>query len=582
MASYKIAVVNEADRPMKGVPVEAIRLATLTISSTVNTDDAGQAIFTGLAGPHWFRPLSRRVTTKVGGRTYTGKVKVQVVAMGESMNVDYVVDSNGMGSHDTLFGSSGALQAALDAGGKQTIWLCATHTEPNLTAAFALGAQVVTKIITIWGPPEQRQQLTANAANPGMFSYTKDTDVHLIFINISFDVDGGAAIDIFSEVEGGTGIARLKFTFDNCQFNAIASVQHSTLNAGLSSGDKLLNHCVGTIESFIVSSAQSGTGGNIFIIDCDISWEKELSNLGNYAGSWSHSYFVRGGVHTVTATNGWFLWGNTLAASFHDLIIKYTAVGGTLFKQSSSKQIGEWAIFQNLFIISSRVDNRIIHFDSWASASPNEDAIVIDGVFIRASTSAGTPVNAIEIAEADSPDVYLGMIGCAGDWSACYVGPKSAGSGSSDHGLLSGVGDDDHTQYVLLVGRSGGQVVIGGIDAGEDFTIQSTSHATRGSIFLGSSSKFELNETTGQLLLPTVGNGAGIVIGGDTQWYRASANVIATPDTLRIGADLNHDGSNVGFYGTSPIAQAILATGAGRTVDEVITALQNLGLVKQT
>lgn len=38
---------------------------------------------------------------------------------------------------------------------------------------------------------------------------------------------------------------------------------------------------------------------------------------------------------------------------------------------------------------------------------------------------------------------------------------------------------------------------------------------------------------------------------------------------------------NVGFYGTTPIAQQTLATGASHTVDDVITALQNLGLVKQ-
>ena len=37
----------------------------------------------------------------------------------------------------------------------------------------------------------------------------------------------------------------------------------------------------------------------------------------------------------------------------------------------------------------------------------------------------------------------------------------------------------------------------------------------------------------------------------------------------------------MGFYGTTSIAQAVLATGAGATVDNVITALQNLGLVKQ-
>lgn len=40
--------------------------------------------------------------------------------------------------------------------------------------------------------------------------------------------------------------------------------------------------------------------------------------------------------------------------------------------------------------------------------------------------------------------------------------------------------------------------------------------------------------------------------------------------------------TDLGFYATSPVAQQVLATGAGKTVDNVITALQNLGLVKQS
>ncbi len=41
-------------------------------------------------------------------------------------------------------------------------------------------------------------------------------------------------------------------------------------------------------------------------------------------------------------------------------------------------------------------------------------------------------------------------------------------------------------------------------------------------------------------------------------------------------------GVRLGFYGVTPVARAVLATGAGHTVDDVITALQNLGLVKQS
>lgn len=60
------------------------------------------------------------------------------------------------------------------------------------------------------------------------------------------------------------------------------------------------------------------------------------------------------------------------------------------------------------------------------------------------------------------------------------------GSGVTDHGALTGLSDDDHSIYALLLGRATGQTVIGGIAAGEDLKLQSTSHATRGSIFFGS------------------------------------------------------------------------------------------------
>lgn len=47
-------------------------------------------------------------------------------------------------------------------------------------------------------------------------------------------------------------------------------------------------------------------------------------------------------------------------------------------------------------------------------------------------------------------------------------------------------------------------------------------------------------------------------------------------------ASIAGSGKNLGFYGVTPISRATLATGASHTVDDVITALQNLGLVKQS
>ena len=53
-----------------------------------------------------------------------------------------------------------------------------------------------------------------------------------------------------------------------------------------------------------------------------------------------------------------------------------------------------------------------------------------------------------------------------------------------DHGLILGLGDDDHTQYALLAGRSGGQTFIGGTAANDDLILTSTSNVTKGDIIV--------------------------------------------------------------------------------------------------
>lgn len=66
-----------------------------------------------------------------------------------------------------------------------------------------------------------------------------------------------------------------------------------------------------------------------------------------------------------------------------------------------------------------------------------------------------------------------------------------------DHGSTGGLTDDDHAQYALLVGRSGGQTIKGGTASGDDMTLMSTAHATKGNIFFGSSTYDEVNNRLG-------------------------------------------------------------------------------------
>jgi len=57
-------------------------------------------------------------------------------------------------------------------------------------------------------------------------------------------------------------------------------------------------------------------------------------------------------------------------------------------------------------------------------------------------------------------------------------------SGSDDHGALTGLSDDDHPQYLLLAGRSGGQTAIGGTGAGDNLVLTASSNADEGLIIL--------------------------------------------------------------------------------------------------
>lgn len=60
----------------------------------------------------------------------------------------------------------------------------------------------------------------------------------------------------------------------------------------------------------------------------------------------------------------------------------------------------------------------------------------------------------------------------------------------TDHGGLSGLADDDHTQYAAVAGRAGGQTIQGGTAASEDLTLESTAHATKGKVVVKANSPF--------------------------------------------------------------------------------------------
>lgn len=98
-------------------------------------------------------------------------------------------------------------------------------------------------------------------------------------------------------------------------------------------------------------------------------------------------------------------------------------------------------------------------------------------------------------------------------------------SASDAHSSLTGLTTgDDHTQYVKLAGRSGGQTLIGGTDAGNDLTLQSTSNGTKGSIIIGTSvydevnNRLSINNTSPQCSLHVGENSLSLNVFADSNY----------------------------------------------------------------
>lgn len=88
-----------------------------------------------------------------------------------------------------------------------------------------------------------------------------------------------------------------------------------------------------------------------------------------------------------------------------------------------------------------------------------------------------------------------------------------------------------------------------------------------------------------KLLAPTIGAGSASLTEAATL-YVAGAPLGGTNryavHVAQGDIKLTDSASKIGFFGKTPIAQPLLATGAGHTVDDVITVLQALGLCKQS
>ena len=263
--SYRVAATNENWAPLSGVQIEATNLTTLKPDDVQRTGLDGVAEFTGLpAGPHFFRVRARRVSTAVGGRTYTGLIRLQVVAMGNQGIVKhYVVDANGMGTHTTV---QAAVTAALAASETRIVIYInpGLYTE-NITCDFAGDAAgkyiyfVAEGAVAGWEDGEYNNVVEikrSNTDNP-TFSFEGNGKVQMLGLRITGSTGGG--IEVGKEV-GDT----VYFEMDNCYVTVVSGgVFITRLNTAIDGrvSNSLLHHTSGRA---IVLSSGSGFIGWAF------------------------------------------------------------------------------------------------------------------------------------------------------------------------------------------------------------------------------------------------------------------------------------------------------------------------------
>jgi len=142
------------------------------------------------------------------------------------------------------------------------------------------------------------------------------------------------------------------------------------------------------------------------------------------------------------------------------------------------------------------------------------------------------------------------------------------------HGALSGLSNDDHTQYFLSSGRTGGQIAYGGINASENLILDSTSDVTKGKVYIaptGGNVLIGTDSTQSLFSLQVAGNvgpssTASYDLGSSSYRWRdifSSRNVYASGTvqgaTMRSYGALSADGAAT-FNGTIALGDATADT----------------------
>lgn len=245
------------------------------------------------------------------------------------------------------------------------------------------------------------------------------------------------------------------------------------------------------------------------------------------------------------------------------------------------------------FVVSSQV-NAGGYTAGLTVASPATLAQVANSTLVTIGSSASTGVIAgtasgLYLGRADAP--YSVFIGYSSGYMMTMGSDGRFGWSSS----VSGAGSALTSQDTVLT-REGAAIIQMGLDVnGPPVTQTLKSHdGITGTDVVGATLQLASGRGTGAGAVSSLIFQTPTVLGSGTTAQSLATRLTLSSAGLTIpdahdllinattGTKFGQSTSKLGFYGAAPIVQAVLATGAGATVDNVITALQNLGMVKQS
>lgn len=283
---------------------------------------------------------------------------------------------------------------------------------------------------------------------------------------------------------------------------ATGSITDST--GAISFGNENLTS-TGNISGAVMTGSTSGvfgaagdmtiTAGSITSVSGAISFGNEnLTTTGNLSGA-----VVTGSTSGVFASDMTITSGSIISASGaitfgnENLVTTGTlgagAITGTQVNADNLRLDGNTLSSLDANGLINLAPNGTGHVTVSSNFLPTSDGTLdlgatasrFNNIFFDGSIGDGTTT----ITQATIQALRDINVGVGNGMSIFWTGTKweaSLPDTEVDHGTISGIADDDHTQYALLAGRGTSQVLKGGLAASNNLELWSTAHATQGSV----------------------------------------------------------------------------------------------------